>query len=83
VKILDNDGGNTNVALAARVDLASAYALTGHLDRACTTLADAYEQLKRIGNLRGISRARRAREGLNRWNTERVVQELDERMAAA
>jgi hypothetical protein len=81
--VLDQDQDNTNVALAAHVDLASAYAQTGHLDMACTTLGDAYEQLKRIGNLRGISRARRAREGLSRWNAERVVLELDERMAAA
>jgi tetratricopeptide (TPR) repeat protein len=81
--ILDNDSDNTNVALAARVDLASAYALTGHLDMACTTLGETHEQLRRIGNLRGISRARRAREGLNRWNRERVVQELDQRMSVA
>ncbi|GAA1563381.1 hypothetical protein GCM10009827_101240 [Dactylosporangium maewongense] len=80
--VLDQDPENTNVALAAHVDLASAYALAGHLDTACTTLGDAYEQLGRIGNLRGISRARRAREGLSRWNAERAVQELDERMAA-
>jgi hypothetical protein len=71
------------VALAAHVDLASAYAHTGHLDMACTTLGNAYEQLKRIGNLRGTSRAWRAREGLSQWNAERAVQELDERMAAA
>ena len=58
--VLNNDSNNTNVALAARVDLASAYALTDHLDAACTTLAETYEQLRQIGNLRGISRARRA-----------------------
>jgi hypothetical protein len=81
--VLDQDSENTNVALAAHVDLASAYAHTGHLDIACTTLGNAYERLRRIGNLRGISRARRAREGLSRWNHERAVQELDERMAAA
>jgi hypothetical protein len=81
--VLGNDADNANVALAARVDLASAYALAGDLDRACATLGDAYEQLRRIGNLRGISRARRARDGLNRWNTERVVRELDHRMSAA
>ncbi|WP_433616950.1 helix-turn-helix domain-containing protein [Dactylosporangium sp. CA-139114] len=80
--VLDHDPENANVALAAHVDLASAHALTGHLDMACTTLGDAYERLVRIGNLRGISRARRAREGLSRWNAERAVQELDERMAA-
>jgi hypothetical protein len=80
---LKNDQANTNVALAARVDLASAYALTGHLDAACSTLAETYERLRRIGNLRGISRARRAREGLSRWNTEPLVQELDRRMSAA
>jgi tetratricopeptide (TPR) repeat protein len=81
--VLDKDPENKNVALAAHVDLASAYALTGHLDMACTTLGNAYEHLKRIGNLRGISRAWRAREGLSQWNAERAVQELDERMAAA
>lgn len=81
--VLNNDHENTNVALAAQVDLASAYAHTGHLDMACRTLGAAYDQLKRIGNLRGISRARRAREGLSQWNAERVIQELDERMAAA
>ncbi|GAA3346522.1 hypothetical protein GCM10020358_57820 [Amorphoplanes nipponensis] len=80
---LKNDQSNTNVALAARVDLASAYALTGHLDAACVTLGETYERLRQIGNLRGISRARRAREGLNRWNSEPIVQELDRRMAAA
>ncbi|WP_426503009.1 XRE family transcriptional regulator [Dactylosporangium sp. McL0621] len=79
--VLDQDSENTNVALAAHVDLANAYALTGHLDMACTTLGDTYEQLERIGNLRGISRARRTREGWSRWNAERAVQELDERMA--
>jgi hypothetical protein len=80
--ILDEDPENRNVALAAHVDLASAYALTGHLDMACTKLGDTYEQLKLIGNLRGVARARRAREGLSRWDAERAVQELDERMAA-
>ncbi|WP_240670717.1 XRE family transcriptional regulator [Actinoplanes solisilvae] len=80
---LKNDPSNTNVALAARVDLGSAYALTGHLDVACTTLGETYERLRQIGNLRGISRAQRAREGLNRWNSEPIVQELDRRMAAA
>ncbi|WP_239091257.1 XRE family transcriptional regulator [Asanoa iriomotensis] len=80
---MDDDRDNTNVALAAHVDLAIAYAHSGNLEMACTTLGAAYEQLKRIGNLRGISRARRAREEFNRWNAERAVQELDDRMAAA
>ncbi|MEV4706764.1 XRE family transcriptional regulator [Actinoplanes sp. NPDC049316] len=80
---MDQDQDNTNVALAAHVDLAIAYAHNGHLDKGCTTLGSAYEQLKRIGNLRGISRALRAREELSRWNAERAVKELDERMAAA
>jgi hypothetical protein len=80
--ILDEDPENRNVALAAHVDLASAYALTGHLDMACTKLGDTYGQLKLIGNLRGVARARRARDGLSRWDAERAVQELDERMAA-
>jgi len=80
---LDEDPDNTNVALAARVDLATAYALTGYLDAACTTLGGTYEELRRIGNLRGISRARRARDRLNRWNSEPIVRELDCRMYEA
>jgi hypothetical protein len=80
---LDEDERNLNVALAARVDLAAAYGLTGQLDAACTTLGDAYEQLRRIGNLRGISRAQRVRESLNPWNKEPVVREMDQRIATA
>ncbi len=80
---LKDDQNNTNVALAASVDLASGYALIGHLDAACATPGETYERLRRIGNLRGISRARRARVGLNRWNREPIVRELDRRMAAA
>ncbi|GGN93661.1 hypothetical protein GCM10010112_82150 [Actinoplanes lobatus] len=80
---LADDQNNINVALAARVDLASAYGLTDQLDAACTTLGSAYEQLQRIGNLRGISRAQRAREGLHRWNNEPLIRELDQRMATA
>ncbi|MEV4708330.1 XRE family transcriptional regulator [Actinoplanes sp. NPDC049316] len=80
---LGEDEGNLNVALAARVDLAAAYGLTGQLDAACTTLGDAYEQLRRIGNLRGIARAQRARESLSPWNKEPAVREMDQRIAAA
>jgi hypothetical protein len=80
---LGEDEGNLNVALAARVDLAAAYGLAGELDAACTTLGDAYEQLRRIGNLRGISRARRVRENLSPWANEPAVRELDQRIAAA
>jgi transcriptional regulator with XRE-family HTH domain len=83
VRELNADHNNVNVLLAARVDLASAYAEGGDLDEGCRTLGDAYTQLARIGNSRGIERARGARRRLERWNTERPVRDLDERLSAA
>jgi hypothetical protein len=77
-----NDQENVNVALAARVDLASAYAETGDLDHACSMVASTYEQLIGIGNRRGVERAEQARGRLRRWDCERPVRELDERMAS-
>jgi hypothetical protein len=77
-----SDTGNVNVGLAAQVDLASAYALTDDLDKSCALLGEAYGKLVAIGNQRGVDRAERARERLNPWNSERLVRELDERMAA-
>jgi hypothetical protein len=77
-----SDSGNINVGLAAQVDLATAYALTDDLDKSCAILGDAYGELVAIGNRRGVDRAVRARERLNPWNSERLVRELDERMAA-
>jgi hypothetical protein len=77
-----SDQGNTNVTLAAQIDLASAYAEAGELDRSCTKLGNAYRELVSIGNRRGIDRAERARERLSRWNTEDAVRHLDERMAS-
>ena len=77
-----SDSSNVNVGLAAQVDLASAYAQTDELERSCALLGDAYGKLVAIGNRRGVDRAERARERLNPWNSERVVRDLDERMAA-
>ena len=77
-----SDSSNLNVGLAAQVDLASAYSQTGDLDKSCAILGDAYGELVAIGNRRGVDRAEQARERLNPWNSERLVRELDERMAA-
>ena len=74
------DGSNANVSLAAQVDLASAYAEAGDLDKSCAMLGDTYGQLLKTGNRRGIDRAHQARERLGRWNCEQAVRELDERM---
>lgn len=82
VKTLEHDHANTNVALAARVDLASAHAEAGDLERSCALLAGTYERLKASGNHRGIARARRARQRLERWRAEPAVLELAERMTA-
>jgi hypothetical protein len=76
------DGSNANVGLAAQVDLACAYAETGELDRGCDMLGRADGRLVKIGNRRGVDRAERARERLDRWSSERAVRELDERMAS-
>ncbi|MEU7925133.1 helix-turn-helix transcriptional regulator [Micromonospora sp. NPDC049107] len=82
VQALEHNSANINVALAAAVDLASAYAETGELEQSCTLLGDTYGQLKAGGNQRGIARAQRARERLARWRAEPVVRELEEQMAA-
>ncbi|MCA2214146.1 hypothetical protein [Jidongwangia harbinensis] len=80
---LEADHGNINVLLAARVDLASAYAESGEPEMACDVLANAYEHLASIGNRRGINRAYRARERLDRWETQRPVRELDQKLMRA
>lgn len=76
-----NDHANVNVALAASVDLASAYAAVGELEQSCALLGDTYDRLRSGGNRRGIARAERARERLSRWRAEPAVLALDERMA--
>lgn len=70
---------NRNVALAARVDLASAYVLSGELDEGCNMLGDAYESLVAMGNSRGIERAQRAFGRLVPWSAEAPVKELRDR----
>ena len=55
------DSSNANVSLAAQVDLASAYAEAGDLDKSCAMLGDTYGQLVTTGNRRGIDRAEQAR----------------------
>jgi hypothetical protein len=79
----EHDRDNTNVVLAAKVDLAGAYAAVGELEESCRLLGDTFEQLTTIGNLRGIGRAHRARERLAQWNGESPVRDLDARMFAA
>ena len=79
---LEANHANANVFLAAVVDLASAYAEAGELERACMLLGSTYDRLKAGGNYRGIARAQRARERLARWRTAPVVLELEDRMAA-
>lgn len=80
IRALESDLANVNVLLAARVDLALAYAHGGDLEHGCQLLADTYARLTDIGNYRGINRARRARTRLARWNHERPVRELDARI---
>jgi transcriptional regulator with XRE-family HTH domain len=80
VRLLEADQGNVNVLLAARVDLASAYAENGDLEQGCKLLGETYVRLIDMGNHRGIERARRARERLAPWEHERDVRELDERI---
>ncbi|WP_041560338.1 hypothetical protein [Nocardia farcinica] len=70
-----------NVDLAARVDLASAYALSGELEEGCRILADTYDELAAIGNHRGIERAQRAIERLAPWQDERPVLAMRARVA--
>lgn len=81
-KELSDDAPNINVLLAAKVDLATAYAGAGHLESSCSLLAKTHRQLKAAGNRRGLGRAERARERLSPWNEERAVAALDESMAA-
>ncbi|WP_328439683.1 hypothetical protein [Nocardia puris] len=69
-----------NVALAARVDLASAYALAGELDEGCRVLGDTYEDLATMGNRRGLERAQRAIEKMAPWQNEKPVLALMERV---
>lgn len=69
-----------NVALAARVDLASAYSLTGELEEGCRALGETYGALATMGNHRGIERARRAIERMAPWQSERAVLALRERV---
>ncbi|MEV0688381.1 hypothetical protein AB0I35_31435 [Nocardia sp. NPDC050378] len=69
-----------NVALAARVDLASAYALAGELDEGCRVLGDTYEDLATMGNRRGLERAQRALERMAPWQNEKPVLALMERV---
>lgn len=75
-----SDGDSPNVALAARVDLASAYALSGELDEGCRILGDTYYALAAMGNHRGIERAQRAIERMARWQHERPVLAMRERI---
>ncbi|AYF74140.1 hypothetical protein D7D52_09990 [Nocardia yunnanensis] len=74
--------GDLNVALAAKVDLASAYALDGDLVEGCRLIGETYETLTVLGNQRGIERAGRAVDRLGHWRTERPVRELQQRIAA-
>ncbi|MGY1982918.1 hypothetical protein [Nocardia gipuzkoensis] len=69
-----------NVALAARVDLASAYALSGELDEGCRVLGETYEDLATMGNRRGLERAQRAIERMAPWQNEKPVLALMERV---
>ena len=83
VRELENDPDNRNVLLAAQVDLSSAHAASGNLEEGCRTLGDAYTRLLKIGNRRGIERALGARRRLSRWDGEREVADLDERLRDA
>lgn len=69
-----------NVALAARVDLASVYSVSGELEEGCTVLGHIYEALTTMGNQRGIERAQRAIERIAPWQNERPVLALMERV---
>ncbi|MFE3100529.1 helix-turn-helix domain-containing protein [Nocardia tengchongensis] len=71
-----------NVALAARVDLASAYVLDGELNQGCQLIGETYEILSAMGNQRGIERAQQAVERLTPLRMERPVRELQQRIAA-
>ncbi|MFF0532637.1 MULTISPECIES: hypothetical protein [Nocardia] len=74
------DMDSPNVALAARVDLASAYALSGELDEGCRVLGETYEDLATMGNRRGLERAQCAIERMAPWQNEKPVLALMERV---
>lgn len=82
-RLLDSEAGNLNVLLAARVDLASAYAESGDLAEGCKLLGETYSRMIHMGNRRGVGRARLARNRLARWEHEREVRELDELMSVS
>ncbi|MFD4351428.1 helix-turn-helix domain-containing protein [Nocardia sp. NPDC058518] len=73
-------GDSPNVDLAARVDLASAYALSGELEEGCRILGDTYIALATMGNHRGLERAQRAIERMAPWHDERPVLAMRERV---
>ncbi|MFC9872614.1 hypothetical protein [Nocardia salmonicida] len=75
-----SDSDSPNVALAARVDLASAYALSGELEEGCRILGDTYDALAAMENHRGIERAQRAIERMAPWQHERPVLAMRERV---
>ncbi|MEV0354807.1 hypothetical protein AB0H71_01960 [Nocardia sp. NPDC050697] len=74
-------GDSPNVDLAARVDLAGAYALSGELEEGCRILGDTYAALTAMGNHRGIDRAQHAIQRLSPWQDERPVLEMRARVA--
>jgi transcriptional regulator with XRE-family HTH domain len=78
----DAKASQPNVALAAQVDLASAYAESGELEEGCRILGETFAELIDMGNERGLRRARRARERLVRWENEPPVRDLDERIGS-
>ncbi|MCM6774459.1 helix-turn-helix transcriptional regulator [Nocardia sp. CDC159] len=78
-----SDRANKSVGLAAYVDLASAYATAGELEEGCRILGNAYATLNAMGNLRGIERARRARQRLQPWQHEPPVRQLDDQIKTA
>jgi hypothetical protein len=81
VTLMETDPTNINVTLAAQVDLATAYATSGHLEHGCHTLGQAYRQLVDIGNRRGLDRAHQARRRLQPSDHDVHVRELDSLMA--
>ncbi|MGW5918624.1 hypothetical protein ACWFPY_06505 [Nocardia fluminea] len=74
------EGDSPNVDLAARVDLASAYALSGELEEGCRILGDTYNALATMGNQRGLERAQRAIERMGPWHDETPVLAMRERV---
>jgi hypothetical protein len=80
IEATHTDSANINVTLAAQVDLATAHAMSGHLEHGCQTLAQTYLRLVDIGNRRGIDRARQARERLQPWDREAPIRALDDVM---